>query len=131
MVGLMTSCIAAAAQSSHLSPAAQKHTTRVSTSLITLRRTPSSHKANAEANRAFELLLKDKSPAGDEALAALAGHYLGESTEPECEILVRGKRMIPLLQQFNRNPPLVNLPLSGTHSRSELIGQIKAGAHCE
>ena len=123
--------LASVAQSHPLSSVAQMHVVRISTSLMALRESPSSHKANVAAGRAFELLLKDETPAGDEALAALAGHYLGESTEPECEILVRGKRMIPWLQRFNQNPPTIRLPASTAHSRSELIGQIEAGVRCE
>lgn len=114
-----------------LSSAAQQHVTRVSDSLTALRGNPSDKLANAQANHAFEVLLKDTSPSGDEALAALVGHYLGDSTEPECEILARGSRMLALLARFNRNPPLVQLPASTVHSRSEIIGQIKTGVRCE
>lgn len=121
----------AAANQGALSVSAQQHVTRVSDALTALRIAPSSRSANAQANRALALLLKDTSSAGDEALAALAGHYLGESTEPECEILARGQRMLPLLTRFNRQPPLVKLATSGAHSRSELIAQIKAGVRCE
>ena len=121
----------AAAPPSTLSPAAQRHVTRVSDSFAALRKNSSDKLANAQSNRAFELLLKDTSTAGDEALAALVGHYLGDSTEPECEVLARGRRMLPLLARFNRYPPSVQLPASTVHSRSELIGQIKAGVRCE
>ena len=129
-LALTISGIASAAKPAPLTPAAQQHISRVSSSLTALRKAPSNHQTNVASNRAFELLLKDTSPSGDEALAALAGHYLGDSTEPECEILARGNRMIPLLQRFDRNPPLVQLPVSNTSSRSELITQIKTGARC-
>ena len=123
--------VAAAAPPSRLSFSAQRHVTRVSNSLATLNKDPTDKLANSQANRAFELLIKDTSPAGDEALAALVGHYLGDSTEPECEVLARGDRMLPVLARFIRSPPSIHLPISNTDSRSELSNQIKAGVLCE
>jgi hypothetical protein len=99
--------------------------------MAALRKDPAGKAANSNANRAFELLLKDTSPAGDEALAALVGHYLGDSTEPECEVLARGKRMLPLLVRFIDRPPLVDLPLSTAHGRSESIEHVRSGVRCE
>jgi hypothetical protein len=128
---LISASVVASPPRSVLSGPAQQHVTRVSEAFSALRKSPTSHAANSQSNHAFELLLKDKSSAGDEALAALIGHYLGDSTEAECEALARGKRMLPLLVRFNHRPPLVQLPLSTAHSRSELIAQIKAGVRCE
>lgn len=62
-----------------------------------LLRQPASRGANAAANAVLASLLQDHSRIGDEALALPAGYCLGESTEPECEILRRGPRMLPLL----------------------------------
>lgn len=123
--------IATAAPSSILSPDAQRHVTRLSEALAALRAKPTDKSTNLQANHALELLVRDTSAAGDEALAALAGHYLGESTEPECEILERGSRMLPLLIRFNRNPPAVHLPASPLHSRSELISEINHAERCD
>jgi hypothetical protein len=131
ITALFAAGITAAVPPSVLSPAAQRHVTRFSDALTALRAGASDRHANLQANRALELLLKDTSAAGDEALAALAGHYLGESTEPECEILARGSRMLPLLIRFTRNPPTLHLPASPVHSRSELINQINDAERCE
>jgi hypothetical protein len=129
---LLALCVPVAASSAQaLSKAAAVHVNSVSSALTALRASPSSRSANAAASRAFERLIKDHSAASDEALAALAGHYLGESTEPECEILSRGERMLPWLRRFKTNPPLIRLPTSTAHSRGELIAQIQSGAICE
>lgn len=131
IAALFAAGITTAATPSVLSPEAQRHVTRFTDALTALREGAGDKGANAQANRALELLVKDSSAAGDEALAALAGHYLGESTEPECEILARRRRMLPLLIQFRRNPPTVHLPASPVHSRSELISQINDAVQCE
>ncbi|WP_342315411.1 hypothetical protein [Lysobacter sp. FW306-1B-D06B] len=131
IVALFAVGIVAAASPGALSVDAQRHVTRFSDALNALSEGASGKRANVQANRALELLVKDISAAGDEALAALAGHYLGESTEPECEILARGARMLPLLMRFTRNPPTVHLPASPVHSRSELIDQINNAERCD
>jgi hypothetical protein len=128
---LISGPTAALGAAGKLSPAAQRHVTRISHSLTALRKDPGAQLANTQANRALELLLKDRSAAGDEALAALLGHPLGDSTEPECEALARGRRMLPLLLRFDRNPPPIQLPASSVHSRLEIIDQIEAGIRCD
>jgi hypothetical protein len=121
----------ACAERAQVTPGAQAHISRVEVAMSRLRQAPTSREANADANRAMQLLLTDQTAEGDEALAALAGHYLGESTEPECEILRRGVRMVTLLDQFSTNPPTVQLRPSEAHSRAELIAQIRSGKVCE
>ncbi|WP_342315666.1 hypothetical protein [Lysobacter sp. FW306-1B-D06B] len=118
------------ARSAALSAAAQSHVTQVSEALRALQ-SDRSHAAQSRANRAIEVLLKDRSPAADEAMAALAGHYLGEAAEVECEIAARGERMVPLLERFDRAPPPLPLAASTVHSRAELIQWIHAGVRCD
>lgn len=92
---------------------------------------PSDRAANMEANEALHLLINDRTAVGDEALAILAGHYLGESGEPECEILARGVRMVPLLKHFSEKDPILPLRRSTVDSREQLIELIGDGKICE
>jgi hypothetical protein len=98
---------------------------------IRLRQHPSSAEANQEANEALRALIENESLEGDRALVALAGHYLGESSEPECEILRRGERMISLLKEADERPQKVDLPKSDLHSRKGLAEAIRKGEVCE
>jgi hypothetical protein len=96
-----------------------------------LQRQPASRGANAAANAALASLLQDHSRTGDEALALLAGYYLGESTEPECEILLRGPRMLPMLAAADARNLVVPLRRSSVHSRAALAAWIRQGRQCD
>ena len=96
-----------------------------------LQRQPASRGANAAANAALASLLQDHSRIGDEALALLAGYYLGESTEPECEILRRGPRMLPLLAAADARNLVIPLRRSSVHSRAALAAWIRPGRQCD
>jgi hypothetical protein len=98
---------------------------------VELRQAPTSRSANAAANQALHSLIQDQSQIGDEALALLAGYYLGESNEPECEILARGRRMLSLLEAADRNPNELPLRRPGSQSRSELAELIRQGKLCD
>lgn len=98
---------------------------------INLRQHPSSAEANQEVNEALRALIQNESLEGDHALAALAGHYLGESSEPECEILRRGARMVPLLKGADEKGESLNLPQSNVYSRAGLAEMIGKGELCE
>jgi hypothetical protein len=58
----------------------------------------------------FYDLLRDRSPAGDEAIAYLLFIYVGEHTGGElvCETVNRGQRMVPIIEQY-----MESLPASG------------------
>lgn len=92
---------------------------------------PASPKANQDANDALRALIQDESLSGDRALAILAGHYLGDSGEPECELLRRGKRMIPLLLEYDQMSRSVGLPRSNTYSRLGIAEMIENRERCE
>lgn len=102
-----------------------------SESLRKLSRNPSDKQANRERNRLLEDLIKDESEKGDCALAWLAGRRLGDSGEPECEILTRGSRLIEKLEELDALDRQVDLPASSLHSRSSLVEQIRAGRSCD
>ena len=90
-------------------------------------------------SRVFEerlgALLARKGPAADEAIAALLCFYLGEGPGEEllCQALKRGKRMVPHLQRFLRNPPVIGLePIapfftSSPNMREQALKRIAAG----
>ncbi len=98
---------------------------------VQLSRHPASHRANQDANEALHALIQDESLSGDRALAVLAGHYLGDAREPECELLRRGERMIPLLLECDRVGKSVGLPRSNTYSRLAIAEMIENGERCE
>jgi len=92
---------------------------------------PASHRANQDANEALRAIIQDESSSGDRALALLAGHYLGDSGEPECELLRRGERMVPLLLEYDKVGKSVGLPKSNVYSRLGIAEMIEGGKQCE
>jgi hypothetical protein len=90
-------------------------------------------------SRVFEerlgALLARKDPAADEGIAALLCFYVGEGPGEEllCQVLKRGKRMVPYLQRFLRNPPLTGLePIAPSFTnipnmREQALKRIAAG----
>lgn len=64
-----------------------------------------------EVDRRFEALLKNRTPAGNEALAFLLTIYMGEHRGEEivCEVINRGKRMLPLIRAVRECRPLTGI----------------------
>jgi hypothetical protein len=106
----------------HLSDGAQLRVAEVEADLL---------RTNGAETGAIYRLVTDRSSTGDEALAVLIGYYLGESTEPECEALARGKRMVRHLEHFDKCQPPVKLKPSPAHSRAETVSLIKQGKTCQ
>lgn len=123
----LASILAARVAPAHENP----HVQAMVVALEDLRQAPTSRSANAAANQVLHSLFHDQSQIGDEALALLAGYYLGDSTEPECEILARGRRMLPLLEAADRKPNELPLRRPGPHSRTELAELIRQGTQCD
>ncbi len=89
----------------------------------------------------FYALLDDKSPEPDEALVALRAYYVGEDNaeELDCELMIRGRRLLPLLERYQRCPPVAG---RGPFPRNlqtvmpdddyiETIAAIRRGEPCE
>lgn len=119
--------LSACAPRAHENP----HVQAVVETLTASRHEPTNRSANAAANEAFRLLLQDQGPTSDEALAILAAYYLGDSGEPECEILARGQRMLPLLSAADSKPNDLPLRRPGPQSRTELAELIRQGKRCD
>jgi len=64
-----------------------------------------------EVERQFESLLANRSKVGDAALAFLLNVYMGEHPGEElvCEFANRGKRMLPLIEEYAKCTPLTGL----------------------
>lgn len=64
-----------------------------------------------EVERRLEALLKNRSRAGDEALAFLLNLYMGEGPGEDlvCEVTNRGKRVLRLVETFSKCLPLTGL----------------------
>jgi hypothetical protein len=64
-----------------------------------------------QVNDAFERILHDRSTAGDQALVYLLHVYLGEDRgeEIECELINRGKKILPLIHQYEECTPTTGL----------------------
>jgi hypothetical protein len=64
-----------------------------------------------KVDEAFERIVHDRSIAGDQALVYLLHVYLGEDRgeEIECELINRGKKMLPLIQQYEECTPTTGL----------------------
>jgi hypothetical protein len=64
-----------------------------------------------KVEKRFEALLANRSAAGDEALAYLLNVYMGEHPGEElvCEVINRGKRMVPLIRAYHECTPLIGL----------------------
>lgn len=92
---------------------------------------PSDIDANATAAQIVYDLLADNSPASDEALAALGGYSVSDSDEIKCEILKRGKRLLPDLIQFEKCPPVLPLDVSRANARAEFVQLVEQGKHCD
>jgi hypothetical protein len=64
-----------------------------------------------EVEKRFYSILKNRSKAGDEAVAYLLNVYMGEHPGEElvCEVINRGNRMLPLIRDYKRCIPLIGL----------------------
>lgn len=64
-----------------------------------------------EVERRFEALLANHTAAGDEALVYLLNVYMGEHPGEElvCEVVNRGKRMVPLIRAYQACTPQIGL----------------------
>ena len=60
----------------------------------------------------LEVVLKDRSDAGDEALAILCQYYLGEHNAEEisANVTQRGRRILPYLEKYRNNPGIALRP---------------------
>ena len=92
-----------------------------------------------EVERRFYALLENRTKAGDEAVAYLLNVYMGEHPGEElvCEVVNRGKRMLPLIKSFSKCMPVVGVePLpkfvqgSGFLPKYAIAG-ITKGERCE
>ena len=61
--------------------------------------------------RQFDRLLKNRTKAGDESVAYLLNVYMGEhpSEDLVCEVIKRGRRMLPLVKAYASCMPLTGL----------------------
>jgi hypothetical protein len=91
-----------------------------------------------EVERQFSALLRNRSRAGDQAVAYLLTVYMGEHSGEElvCEVIHRGPHMVRLVRSYQRCQPLTGLePLpksvrgSGVLPRYALEG-LAAGKPC-
>jgi len=64
------------------------------------------HDQRRLGNLLYELT-KKKGPAVDEALVVLMCFYVGESQEEVDAVILRGKRMLPLLRKYEDKKPVV------------------------
>lgn len=66
---------------------------------------------NTDVDWHFHSILKNRSTAGDEAVAYLLNVYLGEHPGEElvCEAINRGKRMLSLIREYKRCTPLIGI----------------------
>lgn len=64
-----------------------------------------------EVNRRFYAILENRSKAGDEAAAYLLNVYMGSAPGEElvCEMINRGKKMLPLIKSYSECIPLIGL----------------------
>ena len=92
----------------------------------------------AKFEAALDAVLFDRSPVGTEALAVLAGIYIGEhgAEDVSCELVARGASALPHLQ--NLSTGVVTVP--GINMRSFhrtpgeyaiILERIQRGEHCE
>jgi hypothetical protein len=80
-----------------------------------------------EVEKRFCSILKNRSKAGDEVVAYLLNVYMGEHQGEElvCEVMNRGRRMLPLIEEYKRCIPLIGLePLPKWCSRFRLSSNI-------
>ena len=92
-----------------------------------------------EVERRFYRVLADRSPAGDQALAYLLTVYMGEHPGGElvCEAANRGKRLLPLIQSYNKCRPSVGAePLHKFVQGNgvlfvDALQSIKSGVKCD
>jgi hypothetical protein len=92
-----------------------------------------------EIEKLFERLLNNRTNVGDEALAYLLNVYMGEHSGEElvCEVTNRGKRMLPLIENYAKCIPLTGLePLPkfvrGSGSLSDMAKKgVLSGKKCE
>ncbi len=64
-----------------------------------------------DVEKRFYSILKNRSKAGDEAVAYLLNVYMGEHPGEElvCEVINRGKRMLSLIREYKRCIPLIGI----------------------
>ncbi|MBI1810985.1 MAG: hypothetical protein HY035_08125 [Nitrospirae bacterium] len=64
-----------------------------------------------DVEKRFYSILKNRSKAGDEAVAYLLNVYMGEHSGEElvCEVINRGKRMLPLIREYKKCIPLIGI----------------------
>jgi hypothetical protein len=64
-----------------------------------------------DVEKRFYSILKNRSKAGDEAVAYLLNVYMGEHPGEElvCEVINRGKRMLPLIREYKKCIPLIGI----------------------
>jgi len=112
----------------------------LSESIIT--RTEKSKGWDEHKKRKYDLLdkiIEDTSNAGDETIAYLLHLYNGEHPDEElsCEAIIRGKRMLPLLQRYSACLPKTGLePLPKSFESTgellkEVIETIEKGETCQ
>jgi hypothetical protein len=87
---------------------------------------------------ALETVLYDRSKEGTEALAVLAGIYIGEHSAEDvsCELVARGAVAVPFLRLYSTSPvkmPGVDMRRfeRNTSQYEGLIQRIDNGEHCE
>jgi hypothetical protein len=114
-----------------MSADARERALRVAGAYTLLQGAPADIDANVTAAQVIYDLLADNSPGADEALAALAGYSIGGAAEISCEILRRGKRILPDLIRFERCPPVLPLDASRATGRAEFAAMIEEGKHCD
>jgi hypothetical protein len=92
---------------------------------------PSDVDAHITAAQVIYDVLADNSTASDEALAALTGYSVSDSDEIKCEILKRGKPLLPDLIQFEKCPPVLPLDASRANARAEFVRLVEQGKLCD
>jgi hypothetical protein len=91
-----------------------------------------------EVERRIYRVLRNRTPAGDEAVAYLVTVYMGEhfGEEIDCEATNRGKRVLPLVQAFRLHKPDIGVQLSPIvrgepYFGQDVVASIKKGERCE
>ena len=93
----------------------------------------------SEVERRIYAILKNRTPAGDEAVAYLVTVYMGEHFGEEiyCEAVNRGKTILPLVRAFRANQPAVGAePLhkfvrGESYFGGDVVASLRKGERCE
>jgi hypothetical protein len=96
-----------------VAPAASKKVAGTVRSVLSVRCKDASEKSgNKHLTATLDPVVADTSADADNALAALAGYYLGEEGTLRVggAVIDRGKRMIPLLNKYEKLAPIVAAP---------------------